>query len=128
MNVEIFGCQTYSAKAPVFILACFHFFLGVDGVPSMNGEEDRDNERKLREERLIASMEEQLFKIHTTTNTQSSPSKRSSLSQVPLPSMASSQRYTYSHGHLQLVDKHYENWVTLREQNCSKNKASRFKW
>ena len=60
---------------------------------SMNGEDDRDNERKLREERLIASMEEQLFKIHTTTNNQSSPSKRSSLSQVPLPSMASSQRY-----------------------------------
>ena len=55
----------------------------------MNGEDDRDNERKLREERLIASMEEQLFKIHTTTS-QSSPSKRSSLSQVPLPSMASS--------------------------------------
>ena len=85
----------------------------------MNGEDDRDNERKLREERLIASMEEQLFKIHTTTNTQSSPSKRSSLSQVPLPSMASSQRYTYSHGHLHLVNKHYENRVTLREQNRS---------
>ena len=100
MNVEIFGYQTDSAKAPVFILTYFHFFLGVDGVPSMNGEEDRDNERKLREERLIASMEEQLFKIHTTTNTQSSPSKRSSLSQVPLPSMASSQRYIYSHRHL----------------------------
>jgi len=33
---------------------------GVDGVPSMNAEEDRDNERKLREERLIASMEEQV--------------------------------------------------------------------
>ena len=33
---------------------------GVDGVPSMNPEEDRDNERKLREERLIASMEEQV--------------------------------------------------------------------
>ncbi len=27
---------------------------GVDGVPSMNAEEDRENERKLREERLIA--------------------------------------------------------------------------
>ena len=33
---------------------------GVDGVPSMNADEDRDNERKLREERLIASMEEQV--------------------------------------------------------------------
>lgn len=53
---------------------------GVDGVPSMNLEEDRDNERKLREERLIASMEEQLYKIHSV---QSSPSKK--LSQVPLP-------------------------------------------
>ena len=33
---------------------------GVDGVPSMNADEDRDNERKLREERLIASMEDQV--------------------------------------------------------------------
>lgn len=38
---------------------------GVDGVPSMNVEEDRDNERKLREERLIASMEEQVVMIET---------------------------------------------------------------
>ncbi len=53
---------------------------GIDGVPSMNVEDDRDNERKLREERLIASMEEQLYKIHSV---QSSPSKK--MSQVPLP-------------------------------------------
>ena len=33
---------------------------GVDGVPSMNLEDDRDNERKLREEQLIASMEDQI--------------------------------------------------------------------
>ena len=33
---------------------------GVDGVPSMNADEDRDNDRKLREERLIASMEDQV--------------------------------------------------------------------
>ena len=58
---------------------------GVDGVPSMNAEEDRDNERKLREERLIASMEEQLYKIHSV---QSSPSK-SKLSLVPLPATSS---------------------------------------
>ena len=32
----------------------------MDGVPSMNADEDRDNDRKLREERLIASMEEQV--------------------------------------------------------------------
>ena len=34
---------------------------GVDGVPSMNADEDRDNDRKLREERLIASMEDQVW-------------------------------------------------------------------
>ena len=54
---------------------------GVDGVPSMNAEEDRDNERKLNEEKLIASMEEQLYKIHSV---QSSPSRK--ISQVPIPS------------------------------------------
>ena len=35
--------------------------VGVDGVPSMNLEEDKDNDRKLKEERLIESMEDQLF-------------------------------------------------------------------
>ncbi len=42
---------------------------GVDGVPSMNADEDRDNDRKLREERLIASMEEQV-KQYSETNLQ----------------------------------------------------------
>jgi hypothetical protein len=60
---------------------------GVDGVPSMNVEEDRDNERKLREERLIASMEEQLYKIHSV---QSSPSKK--ISHVPVPASSASPR------------------------------------
>ena len=50
---------------------------GVDGVPSMNAEEDRDNDRKLNEEKLIASMEEQLYKIHSV---QSSPNRK--ISQV----------------------------------------------
>lgn len=36
---------------------------GVDGVPSLHPEEDRENERKLPEERLIASMEDQLTKM-----------------------------------------------------------------
>ena len=40
---------------------------GVDGVPSMNADEDRDNDRKLREERLIASMEEQVTQFNKTT-------------------------------------------------------------
>ena len=55
---------------------------GVDGVPSMNAEEDRDNDRKLNEEKLIASMEEQLYKIHSV---QSSPNRK--ISQVPVPSL-----------------------------------------
>ena len=59
---------------------------GVDGVPSMNLEEDRDNERKLREERLIVSMEDQLYKIHSV---QSSPNKSSNKnSAVPIPTFA----------------------------------------
>ena len=58
---------------------------GVDGVPSMNLEEDRDNERKLREERLIVSMEDQLYKIHSV---QSSPNKSSKSSAVPIPTFA----------------------------------------
>ena len=33
---------------------------GVDGVSSLNLEDDRDNERKLREEQLIATMEDQV--------------------------------------------------------------------
>ena len=48
--------------------------MGVDGVPSMNAEEDRENDRKLREERLISSMEEQMNKIHSV---ESSPQKDS---------------------------------------------------
>ena len=43
----------------------------------MNAEEDRDNDRKLNEEKLIASMEEQLYKIHSV---QSSPNRK--ISQV----------------------------------------------
>ncbi|XP_040574705.1 uncharacterized protein [Lepeophtheirus salmonis] len=37
---------------------------GVDGISSGNLEEDRDNDRKLREERLISNMEEQIIKMH----------------------------------------------------------------
>ena len=37
--------------------------VGVDGVPSMDAEEDREDDRKSREERLISSMEEQMNKI-----------------------------------------------------------------
>ena len=54
--------------------------MGVDGVPSMNVEEDRDNERKLREEQLIASMEDQLYKIHSA---ESSPSSNQQSSLMP---------------------------------------------
>ena len=49
--------------------------VGVDGVPSMNVEEDKDNERKLKEEHLIESMEDQLYKVRSVN---SSPSKQSS--------------------------------------------------
>ena len=51
-----------------------HTEMGVDGVPSMNSEEDRENDRKLREEKLISSMEEQMNKIHSV---ESSPQKAS---------------------------------------------------
>ena len=53
--------------------------MGVDGVPSMNIEEDKDNDRKLKEERLIESMEEQLYKIRSVN---SSPSKQSTPSET----------------------------------------------
>ena len=48
--------------------------VGVDGVPSMNVEEDKDNDRKLKEEHLIESMEDQLYKVRSVN---ASPSKRS---------------------------------------------------
>ena len=62
--------------------------MGVDGVPSMNIEEDKDNDRKLKEERLIESMEEQLYKIRSVN---SSPSKQSTPSETNKTSIPSPQ-------------------------------------
>ncbi len=66
--------------------------MGVDGVPSMNADEDREDERKLKEERLIASMEEQMGKIAAaaaSNSVENSPTKRHL---VPPPSSSSSPR------------------------------------
>ena len=60
--------------------------VGVDGVPSMNLEEDKDNDRKLKEERLIESMEDQLYKVRSVN---SSPSKQQSPAEVKKSSIPS---------------------------------------
>ena len=60
--------------------------VGVDGVPSMNLEEDKDNERKLKEERLIESMEDQLYKVRSVN---SSPSKQPSPTEAKKSSIPS---------------------------------------
>ena len=60
--------------------------VGVDGVPSMNLEEDKDNERKLKEERLIESMEDQLYKVRSVN---SSPSKQHSPTEAKKSSIPS---------------------------------------
>lgn len=53
--------------------------MGVDGVPSMDADLDRENERKLREERLIYSMEEQMNKIYSV---EASPNHKRSPSRI----------------------------------------------
>ena len=60
--------------------------VGVDGVPSMNIEEDKDNDRKLKEERLIESMEDQLYKVRSVS---SSPCKQQSPAEVKKSSIPS---------------------------------------
>ena len=68
--------------------------MGVDGVPSMNTEEDKDNDRKLKEERLIEGMEEQLYKVsseNSSSSRQSPPTEaRPSHNQSPVSSTSKS--------------------------------------
>ena len=68
--------------------------MGVDGVPSMNTEEDKDNDRKLKEERLIEGMEEQLYKVsseNSSSSRQSPPTEaRPSHKQSPVSSTSKS--------------------------------------
>ncbi|TRY77320.1 hypothetical protein TCAL_11644 [Tigriopus californicus] len=67
--------------------------MGVDGVPSMDAELDRENDRKLREERLIYSMEEQMNKIYSV---EASPNHKRSPSRIGEDNNGS--QYSSSHG------------------------------
>ena len=75
--------------------------VGVDGVPSMNLEDDKDNERKLKEERLIESMEDQLYKVRSVN---SSPSKQTSPTEAKRSSIPSPLSSPSKHNRISCSD------------------------